>query len=92
MTAAGGAVWAFERGRVLRIDPVRDRVVKVISIPGAVPGLVLEGRGGVWAGTSQALRRIDLRHRHDILEAGARGRHVRVTALRRRSTRASASE
>ena len=61
VTAAGGAVWAFGRGRVLRIDPARDRVVKVISIPGAVPGLVLEGRGGVWAGTSQALRRIDLR-------------------------------
>jgi outer membrane protein assembly factor BamB len=62
VTAAGGAVWAFGPGRVLRIDPARDRVVEAISLPGAVPpGLVLDGRGGVWAGTSQALRRIDLR-------------------------------
>ena len=59
--AAGGAVWAFGRDRLLRIDPSRNRVVKAIPSPAPEPGLVLEGRGGVWIGNSQALRRIDLR-------------------------------
>jgi hypothetical protein len=48
ITVYNGFVWAYERGRVLRINPSTDRVLGTTTVASVAGGTIAAGSGGIW--------------------------------------------
>ena len=56
ITVFNGFVWAYERGRVLRISPSSDRVLGTTTIASVPDGTIAAGSGGIWVITRTRAR------------------------------------
>ncbi len=79
ITVFGGFVWAYERGRVTRIDPASNAVVGTTKVTAASGGTIAAGSGGIWVITRTRAHRGAVR----LLDAAsglAIGRRIAVGA------------